>query len=344
MAEHAHDYDSYTVAGHPRPQPTYDYAANDADEPRSPLTGRDPNFLDALLPPYVPASPRASPEPLAYQSFYAAYRPGASPSPPPTFLDTILNPAGLDHNRFSPFSYRPSPPAHRQQSALDMPPNTRARAEPPLRPARLPNGYVDLTATPDSPPQRRKRQSPTPGPSAKRQKREDGAADKCEGSEALRVEEVDLTDDNITVKDVLQKQREDAVQAQKKPEEKPTTFNSFNCVICMDMPTDLTATACGAFSLCTSERRDANNGQATSSATRVSWRLSSPARTALAQANPSAHSVPSAASSSTAPRPATLFPCSSKKAWLPNQERRPLHHPVRLHQRYSEMYLDLVFS
>jgi hypothetical protein len=60
------------------------------------------------------------------------------------------------------------------------------------------------------------------------------------------VEEVDLTDDKTTVKDVLQKQREDAVKAQTKPEEKPTSFNSFNCVICMDMPTDLTATACGA--------------------------------------------------------------------------------------------------
>jgi hypothetical protein len=248
MAELPHDFVSYTIAGHLRPQPAYDYAANDADGPRSPLTGRDPNFLDGLLPSYVPDSPRASPEPQAYQSFYAASRPGDSPSPPPTFLDTILNPAGLDHNRFSPFSYRPSPPpAHRQtQSALDMPPNTRGRPQAPARPARLPNGYVDLTSTPDSPPQRRKRQSPTPGPSAKRQKRDDGAAGKSEGSKALRVEEVDLTDDKTTVKDVLQKQREDAVKAQTKPEEKPTSFNSFNCVICMDMPTDLTATACGA--------------------------------------------------------------------------------------------------
>jgi len=44
---------------------------------------------------------------------------------------------------------------------------------------------------------------------------------------------------------VLQKQREDAVKAQAKPEETVTTFNTFNCVICMDNPTDLTATACG---------------------------------------------------------------------------------------------------
>ncbi|KAF1918275.1 hypothetical protein BDU57DRAFT_446410 [Ampelomyces quisqualis] len=91
-----------------------------------------------------------------------------------------------------------------------MPPTTRA--------ARLPTGYVDLTATPDSPPHRRKTQSPTPGPSAKRRK-------------------LDLTDD---------KQRPHAsTNALTKPDDKPTTFNTFNCVICMDMPTDLTATACG---------------------------------------------------------------------------------------------------
>jgi L-lactate dehydrogenase len=58
---------------------------------------------------------------------------------------------------------------------------------------------------------------------------------------------VDLTDEKQSVQEVLQKQRQDAIKSQAKPEEKPTTFNTFNCVICMDMPTDLTATACGQF-------------------------------------------------------------------------------------------------
>jgi hypothetical protein len=233
---------------HYAPQPAYDYAADDADEARSPLTGRDPNFLDGLLPSYDTASPRFSPEPPDYQSFYAPYRADASPSPPPSFLDTILNPAGLDHNRFSPFGYRPSPPAYRQtQSALDDMPSTRARPQEPTRPARLPNGYVDLTATPDSPPQRRKRESPTPGPSAKRQKRDDGTAGKHESPASPKMDEVDLTDEKTTVQEVLQKQREDAVKSQAKQEEKPTTFNTFSCVICMDQPTDLTATACGTY-------------------------------------------------------------------------------------------------
>jgi hypothetical protein len=255
--------------------PAFDDAANDADEAPSPLTGRDPNFLDGLLPSFDPVSPRYSPEPPNYELFYTAYRADASPSPPPSFLDTILNPAGLDHNRFSPFGYRPSPPAYRQtQSALDdMTPNTRARPQTSTRPARLPNGYVDLTATPDSPPQRRKRESPTPGPSAKRQKREDGTAGKREKSASPNVDEVDLTDEKTTVQAVLQKQREDAVMSQAKQEEKPTTFNTFSCVICMDQPTDLTATACGTLPRLKTYMLELTE-QATSSAIHVSWKPS----------------------------------------------------------------------
>jgi L-lactate dehydrogenase len=68
--------------------------------------------------------------------------------------------------------------------------------------------------------------------------------------EPAKAEEVDLTSDKTSAQEVLQKQREDAVKAQAKPEETVTTFNTFNCVICMDNPTDLTATACGRFTLC----------------------------------------------------------------------------------------------
>jgi hypothetical protein len=204
------------------------------------LTGYDPDFLDRILPPYEPSD--------YYNPFFTEaptadhYRPSPSPQAP-AFFDHILNPAGLDHGRYSPFAYRPDLPTQ------DMPPTTRARPHASERPARLPNGYLDLTATPDSPPQsqRRKRESPTPGPSAKRQKREDGtaAAARQHSAEPAKVEEVDLTDDKNPVQEVLQKQREDAVKAQAKPEETVTTFNSFNCVICMDNPTDLTATTCG---------------------------------------------------------------------------------------------------
>ena len=122
------------------------------------------------------------------------------------------------------------------------------------QPGRLPNGYVDLTSPhvdltePDSPPRRRKRESPTPGPSSKRLKREDGTAgDSSSKSPDAKIEQIDLSQDD-DVLDVLKKQREDAIKAQAKPVETVTTFNSFTCVICMDTPTDITATACGTFS------------------------------------------------------------------------------------------------
>jgi hypothetical protein len=155
------------------------------------------------------------------------------------FFDHILNPAGLDHGRYSPFAWRPYSPF-----TGDMPPTTRAR--PQERSDRLANGYVDLTSAPDSPPRRRKAQSPTPGPSAKRQKRRGSAEVKQQSAEPEKVEELDLTQ-QTPLQEALQKQREDAVKAQAKPEETVTTFNSFNCVICMDNPTDLTATACGGY-------------------------------------------------------------------------------------------------
>jgi hypothetical protein len=265
LAAMEHDYANYNVTGHPRPHQTYSSVTtnittnngpassttNTGPGARSPLTGHDPNFLNGLLPFYDPPSPQREPSHTYYHNFYeAALRPSPSPSPPPpNFLDNILNPAGLSHNRYLPFGYQLSPPTFRPPyvTGHDMPPSTRAHPQAPSRPARLPNGYVDLTATPDSPPQRRKRQSPAAGPSAKRQKRGDDTGATGDESEGARIEEVDLTDDKPSVHAILQKQREDAVKSQTKPEEKPTTFNNFNCVICMDMPTDLTATACGAY-------------------------------------------------------------------------------------------------
>ncbi|KAF2867804.1 hypothetical protein BDV95DRAFT_581856 [Massariosphaeria phaeospora] len=195
-------------------------------------------------------SPRA---PVA-SYFDEAFR--TSPSPPPTsFLANILNPADA-----SP------PPADRRARVLPRSPTptwascaSRVHASmPPTRQqtGRLPNGYVDLTtASPPAPdaaaeraPRRPKRKSPTPGPSTKRQKRDDGAAIRRPKKEPeADIEEIDLSDDKGDFLEVLQKQRAEAVKAQQRPEEKATTFNSFTCVICMDTPTDLTATSCGAY-------------------------------------------------------------------------------------------------
>ncbi|KAF2740109.1 hypothetical protein EJ04DRAFT_425554 [Polyplosphaeria fusca] len=189
----------------------------------------------------LPDSPFAVPD--AY--FDDAFAAGASPTPPPSrFLDNILNPADPD---YLPFGYRRPPSPSRRRHFSPYLSNSAVPTMPPSRAARLPNGYVDLTNEPDETPRRRvKRESPSPGPSSKRLKRNDGnVARRTAQSPPAKIEEIDLSDDKPAVQDVLQKQRADAVKAQQKPEETATTFKNINCVICMDTPTDLTATACG---------------------------------------------------------------------------------------------------
>ena len=63
-----------------------------------------------------------------------------------------------------------------------------------------------------------------------------------------QVEEVDLTNDGLSdLSTALQRQRADQIASQKPQEEqnKPLRFNTITCVICMDSPTNLTATSCG---------------------------------------------------------------------------------------------------
>ncbi|KAF2844678.1 hypothetical protein T440DRAFT_502916 [Plenodomus tracheiphilus IPT5] len=218
-------------------------AAPSPSNPQSPLTGHDAHFLHSLLPAYQPTH---TDSPYPFTEVRIDDHDPPEPTPPATsFFESILNPASLDHGRYSPFVYRPSPPQPSLPGVHDMTPSARATGQDAQRPGRLSNGYVDLTSTPDSPPQRRKRESSSPGPSAKRAKRDQGRAGNEHGAATTMIEEVDLTGDANTGLHVPQTQRLDAVKVPPKPEETVTNFNTFTCVICMDTPTDLTATSCG---------------------------------------------------------------------------------------------------
>jgi Zinc finger, C3HC4 type (RING finger) len=62
------------------------------------------------------------------------------------------------------------------------------------------------------------------------------------------VESIDLTtvDENVSASDILAKQREDAVASQRLSSENGRTrLTSYKCPICMETPTDITATTCG---------------------------------------------------------------------------------------------------
>jgi hypothetical protein len=196
-----------------------------------------------------PGSHQQSPDPTDESYFYDAFQPTLSPQPT-SFLDSILNP--IESQNQNPFGYRvESPPRIRRSPIVsirsNMPPVTRQTQQ---RPARLANGYVDLTGLSESPEEQRRptrRPSSTPGPSTKRRKGNHGTkVEQGSATPEATVEEIDLSQDKQDVQDVLQKQREEAVKAQK-PEETSTTFATFTCVICMDTPTDLTATSCGMY-------------------------------------------------------------------------------------------------
>ncbi|KAK8241634.1 hypothetical protein HDK77DRAFT_261120 [Phyllosticta capitalensis] len=62
------------------------------------------------------------------------------------------------------------------------------------------------------------------------------------------IEHIDLADDNTTLAEALQKQRVEQVKAQQAVEpaaDAPLRLSNLTCVICMDTPKDITATACG---------------------------------------------------------------------------------------------------
>ena len=65
----------------------------------------------------------------------------------------------------------------------------------------------------------------------------DSSADKS-------IEELDLAEESTALVDTLKKQRQQQVASQDDLQ-KPTKLSKITCIICMDAPTDLTATLCG---------------------------------------------------------------------------------------------------
>jgi len=68
----------------------------------------------------------------------------------------------------------------------------------------------------------------------------------------IEIEDIDAVDDDDeendegkALRDTLQKQREEQIRAQKAESDKPVMLNTLTCNICLDTPTDLTATSCG---------------------------------------------------------------------------------------------------
>lgn len=221
----------------------------------------------------------ASPSRILSESFFQEqFFPTVSRSSP-SFFDYILNPIETHSSprNSPPFGYRlsrPSPPSppppplsppryalrRTLRSQSPVLPSVNAYAPSDMPSTHRLNGYVDLTHDHSSPPvpsrNHPKRSmvpssgegstGPQPGPSTKRVKRNDGtSAERIVPRPGDDVDEIDLLDEKIPLKDVLRKQHLEAVKAQQEPSEKPLRLSTLTCVICMDTPTNITATSCG---------------------------------------------------------------------------------------------------
>ncbi|TID18577.1 putative c3hc4 type (ring finger) zinc finger containing protein [Venturia nashicola] len=111
---------------------------------------------------------------------------------------------------------------------------------------------LDLDSAPSS---SSEPERPQAGPSVKRLKRPGERVNKPPKttshnpaggtSTPTAIEAIDLTEEATPLKDALQKQREDQIKAQREDAGKPLLLTKMTCVVCMDSPTDLTATKCG---------------------------------------------------------------------------------------------------
>ncbi|OCK82560.1 hypothetical protein K432DRAFT_380304 [Lepidopterella palustris CBS 459.81] len=221
-------------------QSSYQSASQSSSQPGTPSTQLDSYFEDRF----------SEDTPTLHQSHF----------------DTILNtPVSAGIERFvSPLHWSSS---HRQRPRSPTLSSLSAFRPTAMTSSRLPNGYVDLTHEPSSPssppmiPCRRisKRTSnahsspeAAEGPSTKRVRLNNGTSGragtigKAEPATASSpIEEIDLVNDTNPLQSALQKQRVEQVKAQEKPSEKPLRLSNLTCVICMDTPTDITATSCG---------------------------------------------------------------------------------------------------
>lgn len=112
---------------------------------------------------------------------------------------------------------------------------------------------LDLDSAPSSPSETER---PQAGPSVKRLKRpgervrprKTTPQNSAGGTNTpSAIEAIDLTEEATPLKETLQKQREDQIKAQREDAGKPLLLTKMTCVVCMDTPTDLTATKCGMY-------------------------------------------------------------------------------------------------
>lgn len=251
------------------PPPAYGQTSN------QPLTFEELNEYNFLL---NDQTEGASDHPITNSTTHS--RPFSPPTRP-------ISSRSWSSNETSLFDSTTQPTYHRTGGFVDL----TADSSPPLMPA-----HVGQRNTPRL--QASRDVSDSPSNPAKRRKTATGAvsvAPPPEPQPRTKIEEVDLRDidDDTGLSQLLQKQRENTIKTQQEQDSKPANLANLQCIICMEPMVNITATHCGKSKSNTSNTSSCSlqkliyllSSQATSSATPVSWKRSSPASSKAKEEN-----------------------------------------------------------
>jgi hypothetical protein len=331
--------------------------------------------------PAPPVPPPISPPSRLPDFWSSVYAPPASRGQ--SFWDTVPNlhdsptqpnPAGRSNPRLSP-SFHPPPTAQPPlQTSSELPfaytldfDSSRSNS-PAAMPSRDRRPSVIETNARNRPAISTKRpQRPVDEPeSSGANKRTrpnvgDSSTSRRRSSSAVEIIDIDAVDEGDAMEETLAKQRQEQVRTAatggNPGEDERRYLTKMTCVICLESPTDLTATNCGKSrhdGILAQTGHETNPGhlQDTSSATNASHNPSSTQKTDLVRmASRSAPSVPSAVRRSIAIRTESLFRCYSKKAsqHSPDETRPRLdghwwHFEVSARGDLSQVHWGLFFS
>lgn len=252
---------SFTPHQHLHPSPSQ-FQTEGAVQPQSVATTTLPPF-NTIISPQPPPSTTFMSSPLCPNISHL--RPSGLPNWENQYIsDSFLH----DHHRASSSLQLPSP----QILSLRGPPTPATR--PPSRlswnsedasvstllpgPSQFQDSFIDLTTASSSPltmpPESRKRDASRAHVSdhafasaSKRAKFED----RQRKGELKDIAEVDLreVDDDESFARIIEEQRIASVKAQHEQAEKPVSFSSLQCIICMEPMTNITVTHCGTQSI-----------------------------------------------------------------------------------------------
>ncbi|KAH8600061.1 hypothetical protein B0O99DRAFT_682520 [Bisporella sp. PMI_857] len=185
-------------------------------------------------------------------------------------LSRLSQRSGQRRSEYNQYDFSDSPDPYADFLDLSPPRNTSSRDTGSRRITRQ-SSVVDLTESPppEMAPQTRKRRANTPAEvraskSARTGTKASASASKIKPEDGAEVIDLADVEDEAQLKVFQAKQAADLIKQQQQEEaNKPIRLAEFQCVICMDNPTDLTVTHCGHLfcSECLHQALHADNGK-----------------------------------------------------------------------------------